>query len=78
MYSENMADYSEAAEKFVAGISSFDSTNDVKSRNIQMFTSDYALYWFDYLAGYDAVFVELGWNNSRIQQIALGMGSANV
>ncbi len=75
---EVTSDYSETAEEFVTGISSFPSTKELKSRNIPMFTSDYALYWFDYLAGYDAIFVELGWNNSRPQQIALGRGAANV
>jgi hypothetical protein len=43
-----------------------------------LFTSDYALYWFDYLAGYDTVFVELGWNLSRTQHIAAGRGAANL
>lgn len=43
-----------------------------------MFTSDYALYWFDYLAGYDTVFVELGWNHPTSQHIAMGRGAANV
>ena len=46
-----------------------------------MFTSDYALYWFDYLAGYDAIFAELGGNrgtDSKIQQIALCRGAAKV
>jgi hypothetical protein len=43
-----------------------------------MFTSNYALYWFDYLAGYDTVFVELGWNHSRTRQIAQGREAANV
>ena len=75
---ENVSDYHETAEAFVADISSFNSTMDVKRRNMQMFTSDYALYWFDYLAGYDTVFVELGWNNSRTQNIALCRGAANV
>jgi hypothetical protein len=36
-----------------------------------VFIADYALYWFDYLAGHDAVFTELGWNHSKTQQIAL-------
>ncbi len=75
---ENVSDYSEAAEAFVTDVSSFNSTKDLKRRNIPMFTSDYALYWFDYLAGYDTVFVELGWNHSRPQNIALGRGAANV
>ena len=45
------------------------SMQDAKNRSIPVFTSDYALYWFDYLAGFDGVFVELGWNHSRTQQI---------
>jgi hypothetical protein len=75
---ENVSDYSDAANRFVNSISSINSTLDVKRRSIPMFTSDYALYWFDYLSGYDAVFVELGWNHSETQHIALGRGAANV
>ncbi len=75
---ETVSDYSEASEYFVTNISSSRSMQDVKDRNIAAFTSDYALYWFDYLAGYDAVFVELGWNHNRTQHIALGRGAANV
>ena len=75
---ENVSDYSDAANRFVNSISSINSTLDVKKRSIPMFTSDYALYWFDYLAGYDTVFVELGWNHSTTQHIALGRGAANM
>jgi len=74
----NISNYNEATEFFVTSISSTWSMQDLKSRNINTFTSDYALYWFDYLAGYDTVFVEFGWNHSRTQQIALGRGAANV
>jgi hypothetical protein len=77
-YIERVSDYNEAAEFFVTDIFYTQSMQDLKDRNISAFTSDYALYWFDYLAGYDAVFVELGWNHSRTQQIALGRGAANV
>jgi hypothetical protein len=42
------------------------------------YTSDYALYWFDYLAGYDVVFAQFGWNHSRVQDIALVRGAAKV
>jgi hypothetical protein len=77
-YIERVSDYGEAAELFVTSISSTWSMQDLKNRNVTAFTSDYALYWFDYLAGYDAVFVELGWNHSRPQQIGLGRGAANV
>jgi hypothetical protein len=36
-----------------------------------LFTSDYALYWYDYIAGYDVVFTEYVGNHSR--QIATGL-----
>ena len=74
----NVSDYSEAAEAFVSTMPQSNSWIDLQSRNIPMFTSDFALYWFDYLAGYDTIFVELGWNHSRTQHIALNRGAANV
>ena len=75
---ENASDYSDAASRFVKDIPSTISWRNVKSVNLPIFTSDYALYWFDYLAGYGTVFVELGWNISSIQQLALCRGAANV
>ena len=44
----------------------------------QLFTSDYALYWYDYKAGYDTVFAEFGWNYSRQLNVALCRGAAAV
>jgi hypothetical protein len=41
-----------------------------------LFTSDYALYHFDYSAGYDVVLAQLGWNYSRQLSIALCRGAA--
>ncbi len=70
--------YSDAANIFVESLSSINSTLDLKRMRIPMFTSDYALYWFDYLAGYDTIFVEMAWNHSRPQQIGLCRGAANV
>jgi hypothetical protein len=72
------ADYSDAAKRFIANITSANSTVDAKSKGVPMFISDYALYWFDYLAGYDTVFVALGWNHSTTQHIALCRGAANM
>ncbi len=51
---------------------------NVAPSDFTLFTSDYALYWFDYLAGYDAVFAQLGWNYSRQLNIALCRGAATV
>jgi hypothetical protein len=78
-YFENVSDYSEAADRFVTSINYYHpSISYIKNRNLSAFTSDYALYWFDYLAGYDTVFVELGWNHNRTEHIALGRGAGNV
>lgn len=48
------------------------------NQSVPTFTSDYGLYWFDYLGGYDTVFVELGWGHDLEKHIALGRGAANV
>ena len=45
---------------------------------LPLFTSDYALYWFDYKVEYDVVFAEFGWNYSRNINVALDRGAANV
>jgi hypothetical protein len=50
----------------------------LKEAGIQTFTSDYALYWFDYLGGYDVLFAEAGANCSLTQQIDLVKGAARL
>jgi hypothetical protein len=52
--------------------------NDLKRYNITSITSDYALYWFDYIGGYDTLFAQLGWNASVNEQIALLRGAATM
>jgi len=42
----------------------------------EVFTADYGLYWFDYKAGYNAVFAEFGWNHSRALHIAFCRSAA--
>jgi hypothetical protein len=48
----------------------------LKNNSINVFTSDYALYWWDYLSGYDTVLAHIGWNITITQQIALVRGAA--
>jgi hypothetical protein len=72
----NASSYEDAAAKYVNAIASYNSTLDAKKRGIQLFTSDFLLYWWDYQAGYDTVFAELGWNMSTNRQIALCRGAA--
>jgi glutamine cyclotransferase len=50
----------------------------LKDAGITAFTSDYGLYWFDYLGGYDVMFAEIGWNCSVAQQIDLVKGAARM
>ncbi len=83
----NVTTYSQAAANYTASlrqsgsmqhITNSSSPNAVNSR-IPVFTSDYALYWFDYLGGYDAVFAQLGGTagaNSKVREIALCRGAA--
>lgn len=73
---ENVTTYSEAAEVFVTELPSGLSFHYLQNINIPRFVSDYALFWYDYLAGYDTIFVELGWNHSSPQQIGLVRGAA--
>ena len=75
-------DHSDAANQFVG------STNGYLNMQIlpfgpfpsdfHLFTADYALYWFDYKAGYDVVLGELGWNYSRQLNVALCRGAATI
>ena len=54
------------------------TANFMRDSGSSLFTSDYALYWFDYELGYDTVLAQFGWNNSRQMQISLIRGAANV
>ena len=51
---------------------------NLTAADIPIFTSDYCLYWWDYLGGYDVMFAELGWNASVAQQIAQVKGAARL
>lgn len=63
----------ETAERFCAR-----DQDDLKflSNSTKVFTSDYALYWFDYKSGYDVLLAQIGWNISMPQQIAFVRGAA--
>jgi hypothetical protein len=51
---------------------------ELNRNNVTSFTSDYGLYWWDYLGGYDVMLSELGWNASVAQQIAQVKGAARL
>ncbi len=80
--------FSDAANRYVTNInwwlrsSPFSINQHIGNQTeLKLFTSDYGLYWFDYLAGYDTVFAEYGWNSgwedySRQLNAALVRGAA--
>jgi hypothetical protein len=70
------ANYSDAATKFITNIRSFPSTDYLLTHNVPIVTSDYALHWFDYKAGFNVIFAEFVSNNSVPQQIAQCRGAA--
>jgi len=77
--------YADAANQFVQGLKWWLNRRYIRNEiltpppsDFHLFTSDYALYWFDYKAGYDTVFAEFGWNYSRQLNVALCRGAATV
>ena len=52
--------------------------NKLRDTGVTTFTSDYCLYWFDYLGGYDVILAQFGWNHTIVQDIALAKGAARL
>ena len=50
----------------------------LNQNNITTMTSDYALYWYGYLGGYDTMLTQVGWNVSENSQISLIRGAATM
>lgn len=68
-----LADYNATEQMFV----NRDKSNlNFLNNSTTVFTSDYALDWFDYLSGYDVVLSQIGWNLSFSEQIAEARGAA--
>jgi hypothetical protein len=74
--------YSDAANQFVGSTNQFLNMQILPfspfPSDFNLFTADYALYWFDYKAGYDVVLGEFGWNYSRQLNAALCRGAATI
>ncbi|XHH09820.1 MAG: hypothetical protein ACFCUE_04115 [Candidatus Bathyarchaeia archaeon] len=73
-----LKNYKDAANYFVE--KRLDATNWLhnESSSVKAFTSDYGLYWFDYLGGYDVVLAEFGWNHTETQHMGLVRGAASL
>jgi hypothetical protein len=70
--------YDRAAEVYTGFFVREGGYKELRANNLTIFTSDYLLYWFDYLMDYDIVFAQLGWNHTIAQDIALIRGAANL
>ena len=68
--------YDYVANSFIRGFQRDDGFDIIEKNSVDAFVSDYALFWFDYLAGYDVVLNQVGWNHSLTQDIALLRGAA--
>jgi hypothetical protein len=72
--------FSDAAIHFILGVEPFLSLYKggvyYAVPEMKLFTSDYALYWYDYLSGYNVVFGEFVGNQSRQVTVALCRGAA--
>jgi hypothetical protein len=76
MLVEKANNYSDAANKYVENLAG--NLTEFRFSDFPLLTSDYALYEFDYRAGYDVVLTEFGWNFSRPLHVALCRGAATV
>ncbi len=84
------ANYSDAANQYVTIMNWWLGNNSIYSDHgllsnddYEYFTSDYALYWWDYQSGYNTIFAEFGerggnWTYSRQLNVALCRGAASV
>lgn len=76
--STHLRDYDASAKLYTNIIGNDSGLLELKKHSITTFTSEYALYWFDYLAGYDVLLTQFGWNDTLTQNIALVRGAARV
>ena len=71
-------DYELVKNNYVFNLQHHVQLEILNEKSIKAFTSDYALYWFDYISGYDTIFAQLGWNQDSRLHIDLCRGAANV
>jgi hypothetical protein len=70
--------YVDAESQFMDSVWFMDLNRTKIVTGYPVFTSDYALYYFDYKAGYDGLFAEFGWNYSRQLNMIMCRGAAQV
>ena len=76
--SSMLRNYDVAAKIYLNYMETDSNLTALKTHSFTVFTSDYALYWFDYLGGYDVLLAQFGWNDTLVQDIALARGAARM
>lgn len=74
----SVVDYDTEAQAYINYMHNDIDLTRLRNASIKAFTSDYALYWWDYLGGYDVLFAQLGNNASITQEINLVKGAAHL
>ncbi|MDG6221898.1 MAG: hypothetical protein IAX21_07035 [Candidatus Bathyarchaeota archaeon] len=72
------ATYDEVAEAYIRADEGDRGYHQIRENSLMLFSSDYVLYWFDYLMGYDVMLAQIGWNHTLAQDIALIRGAATM
>jgi len=72
------ATYSDVADVYITADEGDSGYHLIKENSLMLFSSDYVLYWFDYLMGYDVMFAQVGWNHTITQDIALIRGAGTL
>jgi hypothetical protein len=80
MLVQEASNYTDAANKYVENLTRILNEFRVNWNvgDFPLITSDYALYDYDYRAGYDVVLAEFAWNHSRELNVALCRGAATM
>jgi hypothetical protein len=71
-------DYDAIADLIELGFQLDPGFEVAKESSPSLFVSDYALYWWDFLLGYDVVLAQVGWNHTLAQDISLVRGAARL
>lgn len=74
----SIVDYDTEAETYIDFMQHDVDLTNLRNASLRTFTSDYALYWWDYIGGYDVVLAQLGNNASITQEIDLVKGAAHL
>jgi hypothetical protein len=66
------------AKLFLDYFKQYGGFQDMKATGLKLFVSEYVLHWFDYLAGYDVVLAQFGYNSTNIRDIDFVRGAARM